>query len=326
MAEVTRVELARQVVVNLAAGAASGYAGPLAGTAAAGAAPAVLAAMDYIAAVIGKRRREHAAEALSDAADEAGSQTPEEFTEFVQAALRDDEYQELLARALAVAMDTAMRDKRRALGRSVASAADETGTAVDDELVFIRVLADLGEAHVRLLRLMSTVPGHITTQGIAVRQWYPWSICQADPGLARTVWQLLQVLDRHGLISGGSEHWVPGGVMEPEYEITPYGEWFLNRLAAPDDAPLEMDRCEPSGRDMTHAGLSTHRGCPGRYMLYRSRAHESSSPSLTSCGPVCSLEAASANALWRASWPDSSALKPDSWTTRSSILSSTISR
>src|ERR1017187_5350490 len=133
MAEVTRVELARQVVVNLAAGAASGYAGPLAGTAAAGAAPAVLAAMDYIAAVIGKRRREHAAEALSDAADEAGSQTPEEFTEFVQAALRDDEYQELLARALAVAMDTAMRDKRRALGRSVASAADETGTAVRSE-------------------------------------------------------------------------------------------------------------------------------------------------------------------------------------------------
>lgn len=238
MTEVTRADLARQVVVNLAAGAASGYAGPLAGTAAAGGAPVVLVAMDYIAAAIGRRRREHAAETLTDAADEAGAQTPQEFTEFVMAALRDDEHQELLSRALTAAMDTAMRDKRRALGRSLASALDETGTAVDDELVFIRVLADLDAAHVRLLRLMSTVPSHITAQGIAARQWYPWSISQADPGLAGTVWPLLQVLDQHGLITGGSEHWVPGGVMEPEYEITPYGEWFLDRLAAPDEAPL----------------------------------------------------------------------------------------
>ena len=238
MTEMTRTELARQVIVNLAAGAVSGYVGPLAGTAATGAAPAVLATMDYIAAAIGKRRREHAAETLTDGADEVGAQTPEEFTDFVMALLRDDEHQELLSRVLTAAMDTAMRDKRRALGRSLASASDETGTTVDDELVFIRVLADLNAAHVRLLRLMSTVPSHIAVQGIAARQWYPWSISQADPGLAGTVWPLLQLLDQHGLIVGGSEHWVPGGVMEPEYEITPYGEWFLDRLAAPEEASL----------------------------------------------------------------------------------------
>jgi hypothetical protein len=46
-------ELARQVVVNVGAGLAAGYAGPLAGTVAAGAAPVVLAGMDWISATIG---------------------------------------------------------------------------------------------------------------------------------------------------------------------------------------------------------------------------------------------------------------------------------
>ena len=58
-------------------------------------------------------------------------------------AFTDLEHQELLARALTMAQDTAMRDKRRALGRALASAAADTGTKIDDELLFIRVLADL---------------------------------------------------------------------------------------------------------------------------------------------------------------------------------------
>lgn len=75
---------------------------------------------------------------------------------FVEAAVSDEEHQELLARALTIAQDTAMRDKRRALGRALASAASDTGTKVDEELLFIRVLADLDEPHIRVLRLMST--------------------------------------------------------------------------------------------------------------------------------------------------------------------------
>lgn len=62
---------------------------------------------------------------------------------FVEDAVSNPEHQELLARALTIAQDTAMRDKRRALGRALASAVAETGTTVDDELAFIRTLADL---------------------------------------------------------------------------------------------------------------------------------------------------------------------------------------
>jgi hypothetical protein len=106
-----RYELARQVVVGFAAGLAAGYAGPLPGAVAAGAAPLVQAGMDYISATIGSRRLDHATETLTDGADEFGARTPKEFVEFVKAAVSDEEHQELLARALTIAQDTAMRDK-----------------------------------------------------------------------------------------------------------------------------------------------------------------------------------------------------------------------
>ena len=82
----SRSELARQVVVGVAAGLAAGYAGPIAGTAAAGAAPVVLAGMDYISATIGSRRLEHATKTLTDAAEDSGAKTPEEFVEFIKGA------------------------------------------------------------------------------------------------------------------------------------------------------------------------------------------------------------------------------------------------
>jgi hypothetical protein len=239
--EQSRYELARQVVVGFAAGLAAGYAGPLPGAVAAGAAPLVLAGMDYISATIGSRRVEHATETLTDGADEFGAKTPEEFVEFIKAAVSDEEHQELLARALTIAQDTAMRDKRRALGRALAAAASDTGTKVDDELLFIRVLADLDEPHIRLLRLMSTAPPHLDAVNrqmeavgrTAVRQWHPSDIGVQDPGLADVVWGLLPVLDRNQLVSGGYDVMTTSG-HEPEYTITPYGEWFLTRLDEPE--------------------------------------------------------------------------------------------
>jgi hypothetical protein len=68
-----------------------------------------------------------------DAADEYGAETEEQFVAFMKAVVSDEEHQELLARTLTVARDTAMRDKRRALGRALASAASDTGTKVDAE-------------------------------------------------------------------------------------------------------------------------------------------------------------------------------------------------
>jgi hypothetical protein len=227
-----RYELACQVALNVAAGLA-GYAGAGAGALAAGAVPVALTGIDYI---IGKRRLAHEAETLVDGADAFGADTPDEFIEFLKAAVSDEEHQELLARALTIAQDTAFRDKRRALGRALASAASDTGTRVDDELQFIRVIADLDEPHIRLLRLMSTVPEHLTKYGDGnIRQWFPWSIGHADPGLADSAWALLAPLQRHGLVYAtiGQYH-TPVGTMENQYEITGYGEWFLTRLAEPE--------------------------------------------------------------------------------------------
>jgi hypothetical protein len=62
------------------------------------------------------------------------------------------------------------------------------------------------------------------------------------------------------------------------------------------------------------------------YRSYFLRAQASSSPSLTSRTPTGRSDAASARTLWRASWSNSSALKPESWTTRSSMLSEAMSR
>jgi hypothetical protein len=232
--DLSRGELARQVVVDLGAGLAAGYAGPLVGALATGAVPVVQLGMDYIARAIGSRRIEHASETLEDAADVFGAETPEEFIEFVKAAVSDAEHQELLARALTVAQDAAMRDKRRALGRALASATRDRGTRVDEEMLFIRVLDELDAPHIRLLRLMSTPPPSLDElnrlQRIAVgeppiRQWHPPEVAELDPGLGEVMYGLFPVLSRLRLIDGN----------DAEYTINAYGEWVLDRLTEPNE-------------------------------------------------------------------------------------------
>ena len=163
---------------------------------------------------------------------------------FAEAAASDEAYQELLARTLTIAQDTAMRDKRRALGRALANALDETGTSVDDEVAFVRMLADLNPVHIRVLKIMSRRPIHLDRVAVqmnaaddpkAARQWYEWSIVAADPGLEASVHGALRVLKLHGLIWDRGEQLVPPPHgMQHEYEISPYGDYLIDRLAAPD--------------------------------------------------------------------------------------------
>ena len=137
-----------------------------------------------------------------------------------------------------------MRDKRRALGRALANALDDTGTKVDNEISFVRMLADLDPVHIRLLRIMSQRPKHLdriaeqmnaADDPKALRRWYEWSITAADPGLEASVWGALQVLERNGLIWDHGEQLVPSPHgMQNEYEISPYGDYLIDRLAAPD--------------------------------------------------------------------------------------------
>jgi hypothetical protein len=170
--------------------------------------------------------------------------TGEEVTKFIEGAVSDERRHELLARALIIAQDTAMRDKRRALGRALANGVADQGTMVDQELLFIRVLADLDEPHIRVLRIMNTTPPHLDAmrremQAVGrgdIRQWYPWSIAKADPGLSDSVWALLRVLEKNNLAWSSGEQLTPTD-MEPEYSITPYGEWFLERLSDPATQP-----------------------------------------------------------------------------------------
>jgi len=130
-------ELAIQVVVAVAAGVA-GLRGPEAIAVATGVSPLAVAGLGRISKTIQSRRLEHAAETVMDGADAFGAETVEQFMDFIEAAVSDEKHQELLARSLTIAQDTAMRDKRRALGRALASAASDTGTRVDEELLFIR--------------------------------------------------------------------------------------------------------------------------------------------------------------------------------------------
>jgi hypothetical protein len=138
-----------------------------------------------------------------------------------------------------------MRDKRRALGRALANALDDTGTRVDNEIAFTRMLADLDPAHIRVLKIMSRRPKHLgpiaaqmnaADDPKALRRWYEWSIVDADPGLTDATYGALRVLERHGLVWDHGEQLVPSPHgMQHEYEISPYGDYLVDRLTAPDE-------------------------------------------------------------------------------------------
>jgi hypothetical protein len=241
--EQTRKSLAIRITAATL-GASAGLAGPDAAVAGAALTPMLEDALGHIFDRIDSHRRENAAETLTDAADELGAETPEQFMKFIEDAVSNPEHQELLARALTIAQDTAMRDKRRALGRALASAVAETGTMVDDELAFIRTLADLDPPDIRVLRLTNTVPAHLRAKGYEVKQWYPWSIAEADPGLAGSAWTSFRVLEQHGLVWSSGEQPTTVG-HQPEYEITGLGEYFLMRLAEPERRDTEQAGGQP---------------------------------------------------------------------------------
>lgn len=237
MPEPGKREVAVQAVITVAAGLGA-YAGPGAGALAAGAGVLALAGWQHI---ISGRRLDNSVETLLEGAEAFGAESLEEFVEFLEAAVSDPERQELLARTLTIAQDTAMRDKRRALGRALAQAASDPGTKVDPEMMFVRVLADLDEPHIKVLRIMrdpSPAQGAVNSQlqaiGRVVRQWHASEIVEQDPGLADVIYGLLPVLARHLLISGGYDVITMAG-HEEEYTITDYGEFFLARLAEPGD-------------------------------------------------------------------------------------------
>jgi hypothetical protein len=144
-----------------AIGAAAGVAGLDAAVVGAGLTPVIEEVLGRLHSGMTSRRVRRVTETLSDAAEELGGDAAEQLKRFAEAAASDETYQELLARTLTIAQDTALRDQRRALGRALANALDDTGTRVDDEMAFVRMLADLDPVHIRVLKIMSRRPKHL---------------------------------------------------------------------------------------------------------------------------------------------------------------------
>ena len=103
-------DLAIQVVTAALTGAAT-LAGTVPGAAATMFQPIATAIMTAAVQRLGRRRTEHAADTLMDAADAAGLP----LGDFMDRAVSDDQRHELFARSMRIAQDTALRDKRRAL-------------------------------------------------------------------------------------------------------------------------------------------------------------------------------------------------------------------
>lgn len=169
---------------------------------------------------IGRRRISHSAEALLDASDAAG--VP--LAEFFNRATADDQRHELLTRVLMAAQDTARRDKRRALGRALATGVMDDAR-IDEELMFVRAMDDIDGWHIALLEHMANnfppmPPG-----------WSARTAAEALPVITDVAPAVLGALALHGLISAVVPQIRQGPNMgQTFYNITDSGRRFLGRL------------------------------------------------------------------------------------------------
>lgn len=218
-----KVEADQILAVRTALATLTGYASmvsPAAGAVAQGLTPILEAIATFAVKKLGQRRIEHAAETLIDAAKAAH----EPLDDFIDKAVADDRRHELFARALTVAQDTALQDKRRALGRALAAGVMGDDARIDEELLFIRAVQDIDEMHIRVLaRMAATSAGPMG--------WMASTIVAADRGLANGIRALLWTLELHGLIAARVPSGRVQGPQETRYDITDSGQRFLARLA-----------------------------------------------------------------------------------------------
>lgn len=212
-----------------AIGAGAGLLSPDAGAAALVASPAMEALLSRVVGALSQRRRSNATETLMDAA----TASSESLEEFVQRAVSDERRHELLARTLGIAQDTALREKRRALGRALAAGVAGDDARIDDELLFIRAVADLDTPHIRLLGLLGSevAGGGVRSGNVLIRGWTEDAIVRASSGFSGVLRPLLSVLELHGLISDetASSPAVQPGIGY-SYNITQQGQELLRRL------------------------------------------------------------------------------------------------
>jgi hypothetical protein len=227
-----RRELAiRTAVAVLAAGA--GLLGPDAGAAATAFTPTMEVALTQVAAVIGQRRFRHAAETVVDASETSGCSVEE----LLGKAVSDDRRHELLSRALGVAQDAALRDKRRALGRALAAGIEGDDARIDDELLFIRAVADVDVPHIKLLKVLSEdqpFPGQLSGS-VFHGGWSLATVAARHPEFGGALPALIWTLESHSLIQTVRSATPTTAVA---YTITSAGRRLLDRLADDPAEPL----------------------------------------------------------------------------------------
>ena len=215
-------DLVVQTVVGAVVGGAS-LIGPDVGAAASALAPAMAVGLDRLSGVLRARRHAHAEETLTDAVKTAALPA----SEFIERALLDDAHSELLVRALTAAQDTALREKRRALGRALADGVCGEST-VDDELLFIRAIEDLDAPHIAVLRIISLEPPNRMP---LPRAWQHNDILERVPELSNALRAILATLDLHTLISNGVLSSGYGYSNVDLYRIEHPGRVLLSRLS-----------------------------------------------------------------------------------------------
>jgi hypothetical protein len=158
-----------------------------------------------------------------DASAEAGIP----LSDLLDEAVADERRHELLARTLTIAQDTALRNKRRALGRALANGVMDDAR-IDMELLFIRAVADIDEMHIRLLARLAVPSGH---QG-----WSEQEVMELDPGLAPAARALLGTLELHGLLATRQAVRVSNTGSVQFYTVTFAGNAMLDRLGGEADS------------------------------------------------------------------------------------------
>jgi hypothetical protein len=135
--------------VSVLAGAA-GLLGSDAAAAATAVGPVAEVTLTRLVSVTRQRLFRHAGETVADAAQASDSSVGD----LLGNAVSVDRRHELLSRVLSIAQDTALRDKRRALGSALAAGIEGDDARIDDELLFVRAIADVDEPHIKPPRIL----------------------------------------------------------------------------------------------------------------------------------------------------------------------------
>jgi hypothetical protein len=133
---------------------------------------------------------------------------------------------------LTIAQDAALRDKRRALGRALAAGIKGDDAQIDDELLFIRAVADVDTPHIKLLTILSDdqpIPGKLSGS-VLHGGWSLATVAAHHPEFGGVLPALVWTLESHGLIQAVRSATPTSAVA---YSLTSAGRQLLDRLATP---------------------------------------------------------------------------------------------